>query len=78
MSTDVLLFPNPATDYVTVILPQSDATISVVSLDGKTLLQESCKDNMVKLDVSTLKTGIYLIKVVQKNKVLTKKLVINR
>jgi hypothetical protein len=49
-------------------------TVSVFDLLGKQVLHKAVKNNT--LDVSSLKTGLYLMKVSQDNASITKKLVV--
>ena len=63
-ASDIQLFPVPATDYLNVLLPVSDllGQVSIVNLNGAVIHTESIKGREIKLDVSTLKQGVYLIK----------------
>ncbi len=74
------VFPNPATDYIT-ISNQSDAlkTIELVTLDGQILdRQDASLGSDFTLDVSPYPTGIYLLKAYLQGKVFVHKLMINR
>lgn len=79
----VTLSPNPADDYVviTAMSPfESNAVISISSMEGKTLNQQMLKlDNTfrpVTINTSSLASGIYLVKIQSGNHVSTRKLII--
>ena len=56
-----------------------NAEISIVSLSGKQVYSETLLNNSIKkeIDLQDLQKGIYLIKVQTKNRIITKKIVIN-
>lgn len=73
------IFPNPATDYVTIKLTNSENTI-VRIIDIKGAEQSVFNTNgmaSVLLDLSKLEAGIYVIQVINNSKVTSKQLVIN-
>lgn len=79
----VTLSPNPADDYVviTAMSPfESNAVISISSMEGKTLHQQMLKlDNTfrpVTINTSALASGFYLVKIQSGNHVSTRKLII--
>lgn len=70
------MYPNPTSLGYVKLLSKSNApmTVSVFDLLGKQVLHKAVKNNT--LDVSGLKTGLYLMKVSQDNASITKKLVV--
>ena len=70
------MFPNPTSlGYVTLSnKSNTKMSVEIFDLSGKQILNKTTNDN--KLDVSDLKTGIYIIKVFQHNASTTKKLVV--
>jgi len=79
---DVLVFPNPVEDRVNVAFPlqKQPRAIKIDLIDnlGKVLQSIEKRDIMVEtiaIDLGTLKEGMYLIKVVDGQKVLVKKIV---
>lgn len=54
------VFPNPATDYVT-IEAEGLQTIALIDLTGKTLSSTATEGDFIRLDISYLKVGIYFI-----------------
>ena len=57
---NISIFPNPATDYVTVEAEDLQCVI-LTDMNGKTLSSMAAKGNSVRLDVSGLKAGVYFI-----------------
>jgi len=63
------LFPNPTTGQLTSVLSLNEATqldIQVLDLMGKTLIQQAHAQNLtheIKLDLSDLPAGVYLVQV---------------
>ncbi|GGK22848.1 hypothetical protein GCM10007962_16330 [Yeosuana aromativorans] len=70
------MYPNPTSLGYVKLLSKNNApmTISVFDMLGKQVLHKAVKNNT--LDVSSLKTGLYLMKVSQDNASITKKLVV--
>jgi hypothetical protein len=79
----VSVFPNPAAEQATLHITAakaSEMTISVISLDGKTVLSQTAKVNAgtsdIKLNTSALSNGVYFVNFKQGNKTNTIKVVI--
>lgn len=60
--TTINVFPNPSTDYVT-IEAEDLQEVKLTDLNGKTLSSTAAEGHSVRLDVSGLKPGIYIISV---------------
>ncbi|WP_299061140.1 S8 family serine peptidase [uncultured Polaribacter sp.] len=78
LKPDFTIFPNPAKNFIeissdTFIL--NDSTIQIFTILGKQLLEKLYLSTK-KLDVSFLKSGIYILKISYKNQQKTLKLVI--
>ena len=57
---NISIFQNPATDFVTIEANDLQQVI-LMDMTGKTLSSQAAKGNSVRLDVSGLKAGVYLI-----------------
>lgn len=71
--TEVLemrIFPNPATDQLTVELPTgiSKAEIHVFNMLGEIMYSSKETDQLLKIDVSAFSSGVYFINVISGNK----------
>ena len=56
----ICVYPNPTTDFVTVEAEDLQS-ITLYDINGKTLSSMAAKGNSVRLDVSDLKAGVYII-----------------
>jgi len=72
----IKIVPNPSTSNFVTITSSLNEDIEVVVFDviGKQISSQKLQNN--KLDVSELKSGMYLLKISQKEKTTTKKLVV--
>ena len=69
------IFPNPATEEITINTPESlEKTVRVFDATGKAVLETSIFGN--QLDISQLNAGFYLIRVEENGKVAGQKLMI--
>lgn len=74
--TSFSLSPNPAQNLVYITTAQSGIVqVKVFDLLGKKVLQHTLEQNG-NLDISSLKTGVYLVKLQQNNSISTKRLVV--
>ena len=75
------IYPNPAKNQLTIQLDQGGGTtvVSIFSLTGQVLIQEpENHSDLFQLDISTLPTGTYLLKIAnEKNTMVSKVQVIN-
>ncbi len=61
---NILIYPNPATDLITISGAGEKSTISLYDATGKLLLQQRSTGNgSDKLNISSLAKGIYIIKI---------------
>ncbi|MFY8033505.1 MAG: T9SS type A sorting domain-containing protein, partial [Flexibacteraceae bacterium] len=68
-TTDVQVYPNPATNQVKVNLAaEGAANLSITDLSGRVLLQTTIAEPTNTLDISGYQTGLYLINIQQGNK----------
>ena len=67
----VLLYPNPATNYLMINSLKKVDKVEITDLIGKTSM---ISYNETKINISQLQKGIYLIRIYQGDKVITKKI----
>ena len=72
-------YPNPVVDILNVAVngTQGNAVARILNSAGKLILEQEIPSSGGALDVSTFKTGIYILQVVTQNQMLTDKIVIN-
>jgi len=73
--TDISLYPNPAHDafFLQFNLGQ-ERKIELIDLQGRVLMQNITDEPMTKIDISGMKPGVYLVKIVDQWNVVTKKI----
>lgn len=75
----IRVFPNPAFDAITVILPsKSNSTIEIYSNLGIKVSTIQCAATSCKIDATDLSQGIYYIKIVHNNKIYFKQFTIQK
>jgi hypothetical protein len=71
------IYPNPATNYITIETPNNNYNkikTEIYSVDGK-LLKTEQTENRERINIETLKTGIYVVKTTDGKNIYTNKLV---
>jgi hypothetical protein len=70
-SMNISIFPNPSTDKITIETPaeKEGSTITIANIRGQVLLKHKANKSITTIDVSTLPDGIYIVKMVNKNRV---------
>jgi hypothetical protein len=75
-----LVFPNPASEEIFIQLKDKkfgNASIKLLDLSGRIILQNTGNDNDFKLDIAHLNTGYYVLCIESKNEIIRKKILIN-
>lgn len=79
---EVEIYPNPANDFVTLNVIgriSQNAEYSIYGAeDGKILRQESLTSNQVRLNVSSLAQGVYFVRITDVDRIVVKKLIIQK
>lgn len=71
---DIVLFPNPAKDFITLKLPEwlQYSTVDILNIQGRKINTFVVNHNRAQVDVSSLSSGIYLVRI-QSDKTYTMK-----
>ena len=73
---NITVYPNPASNYLNVTLAGDEAaTVQLFNLVGQQVYSETAV-NSASINVSSLKAGVYMLKVSQNGKVYTSKVVV--
>ena len=67
-STNISLFPNPASDNIIVKAPKN-AVIEILNIEGQTVLQQISQQEKTNINISNLAKGIYILKLNSNNKI---------
>lgn len=66
LKTEIKVYPNPANDKITVIIPNSEGTydgkVSVYSVDGRLLIEQLTNSGMAEIPINGLSKGMYILK----------------
>jgi Secretion system C-terminal sorting domain len=76
--TAISVYPNPASDILTINAGNGNMTqINISDLNGKIVLQRNgVKSSNIQIDISQLANGIYNLQILEKNEIITKKLLV--
>lgn len=75
---ELLIYPNPASDQLNLSFSQTGKVeIQMINIYGEMILEESL-DAKMPLDISTLPSGIYLLKIQQKDRRWIRRFVVDR
>lgn len=77
-SNDILLYPNPTNDVVTIDNITENSTIKIFDSIGKLVFDLQATNKQVTINTANLISGIYLVQVTDNHQKTIKKLVINR
>jgi len=75
-SDDVIIYPNPASDFIKITSKNQITSIKLLNSVGKLVYQS---DNIVKdiqIDISCYQSGVYVLQIITANKIITKKITI--
>lgn len=61
------IYPNPARDYVNVSTDAADYNVSIISLDGRTLLHLEGMNGKTRIDLNGITPGQYLLRLATEN-----------
>lgn len=78
IENNLLIYPNPVKDIVTVYAAEniSEVSIRILSMEGKLIFEQlHFSGNKFMLDLSGLTSGIYIMEVIQKDRVVKTRLV---
>jgi hypothetical protein len=77
LSKDIAIYPNPASNLLTLSNLPLNAAVSVFAIDGKMVTKfETSKDNRKDINVSRWNKGVYLFHIESKNGKTIKKVVV--
>lgn len=71
----IKIYPNPITGNDLFIKITKNSAVSIYNVLGKLIITDNVNLNKDRIDVSSLKKGIYLIKIKSENQLITKKLI---
>ena len=76
-STKFVLYPNPATNELTIESKTAIESVSITNMLGQNVLNSATSNAIEVVDISNLQSGVYLIKVASEGQTSTKRFVKN-
>jgi uncharacterized repeat protein (TIGR03803 family) len=74
-NTNILVYPVPVNSQLNIKLPDAKpATLQIISLNGQVVLTKQLNNTLETIDVSGISKGIYTLKIILKDKLITKKI----
>jgi hypothetical protein len=70
----VPIYPNPASTNITIEIP-TKCSLSILTISGQELLQKEIIEPIVTIDISTLTSGIYFVKLTGERSVRVGKII---
>lgn len=72
---NIMVWPNPCINYLTISTAEGERIVEILDLKGCCVVREHINENDTKINVSSLPTGIYFLKIITKKQIKTVKLV---
>jgi photosystem II stability/assembly factor-like uncharacterized protein len=76
-NSSINIYPNPSSDFITINNNSEHATLQLFDINGKLILTKRLSANENKLDISTIKNGLYIAKIISPDNVKTTKIIKN-
>ncbi|MFT4849127.1 MAG: hypothetical protein ACI83B_001665 [Sediminicola sp.] len=74
--TEVAIFPNPVTDFISIRTEgAAEGIITIYNVLGEKLIEEDFNSNQTQFAVSNLHSGVYMVNIKAKGSITTKKFV---
>lgn len=73
-SSNISIFPNPSSDYITVSIPDK-ATIEILNINGQIISSLYSDSRQTTFDLTDLNGGIYIVRVKTDKEIITKKFI---
>ncbi|MFZ4398974.1 MAG: SBBP repeat-containing protein [Bacteroidales bacterium] len=74
IKNNLLLFPNPSSNNLT-IEAQAKTEIEIINIEGQIIKKIILNENKTDIDISAFSSGIYIIKALTGNSIITKKFI---
>lgn len=80
-ATGLMLYPNPANEKIYMTLPEQGSPVlivDIISVTGEVISsrQVRCQDGLAELDVSSLGTGLYILKISSNQHLFIRKVIL--
>lgn len=72
------MFPNPASDRLNIIVPESTGTLEMFDLRGKVILTQQVNSSLLTVDLGSVLAGYYVVKVTSPQRVHSGNVVVGK
>jgi hypothetical protein len=76
----IKVYPNPATSVLTIELPETydlhNAQFSIIEISGKIVLISEAVEHTSQIDIKTIKSGLYLLKIQNDKTLITRRILV--
>jgi len=71
------LYPNPASEFVNVNVPEGllDSQVRLMDITGKTIVSQQLNQTLIQLDINLIPAGIYVVEILKDGKSYTSRLI---
>lgn len=78
---DIIIYPNPAHEFITISISENNlidnSVFKIFNLTGQEVLTQTIYTNKTLIDVKPISKGIYVYTLINRNKTISKKIIIN-
>lgn len=73
----IKIYPNPASNQITVITPsiEKESNLVIYNINGQELIKQRIKNNITKIDITHLMSGIYFVKLISNKNIDVRKII---
>ncbi|WP_250436123.1 T9SS type A sorting domain-containing protein [Hanstruepera flava] len=71
------MYPNPATNLLNIGIGNNAGNFEIYNTNGQSVITKSLNKGLNEIDISSMSSGIYVIKVQFDNQIIVKKLIVN-
>lgn len=75
-ASQISLYPNPASDVITVNVPQGAEIITITNLVGQVISEINVDSELTSIDIKNLEAGVYFVKITKADKTAVIKFVV--
>jgi hypothetical protein len=78
LNSIVRVYPNPAEDYIVILVPQHDGQVNyrITNMEGRMIAQDHFTGTVARLEVSMLNPGLYMITMEIDGQIVTRRIVV--
>ncbi len=75
-ASQISVYPNPATDFVTVTVPNGSEKISIVNMVGQVVNEMNVDSETTTINIENLEAGVYFVKIAKANETAVVRVVV--